>query len=104
MFIANEVDPAGRELRALREALDDVLDLSVARVLEIGCGAGRLSFRYARRAASVLAIDPDVEQLREANAERPADVGDRLHFVAAGATRLPFRQAGFDVVLFAWSL
>jgi 2-polyprenyl-3-methyl-5-hydroxy-6-metoxy-1,4-benzoquinol methylase len=50
------IDPEGEEIAALAAF---VPTLDGARVVEIGCGDGRLTRRYARRAASVLAIDPD---------------------------------------------
>ena len=51
-----ELDPEGRELTALLELLPN---LHCARVVEVGCGDGRLTRRYADHAASVLAFDPD---------------------------------------------
>ena len=48
------VDPENGEPRALF----NLVDLSSRRVLEIGCGDGRLTWRYADRAAHVTAIDP----------------------------------------------
>lgn len=53
--MAHRIDPEGEELDALR-ALAPVDGL---RVLELGCGDGRLTFRYAEPAASVLA-QPDL--------------------------------------------
>ena len=35
-----------------------LVDLGGAEVLEIGCGDGRLTWRYAERAAYVTAIEP----------------------------------------------
>jgi len=50
------LDPEGHETAALDQLLPD---LRGRRVLEVGCGEGRLTCRYADRAGSVLAIDPD---------------------------------------------
>ncbi len=52
--MAWRIDPEGVETRTLAR-LAPVDDL---RVLELGCGDGRLTFRYADAAASVLAVDP----------------------------------------------
>lgn len=50
-----------------------------ARILEVGCGTGRLARAMARRGASVTAIDVSPEMIRVACSRSP-DVG-RLNFV-----------------------
>ena len=66
-------DPEGNETATLF----DLVDLDGAVVLEIGCGDGRLTWRYADRAAHVTAIEPfedsiarAKERLRERDAIR----------------------------------
>jgi 16S rRNA A1518/A1519 N6-dimethyltransferase RsmA/KsgA/DIM1 with predicted DNA glycosylase/AP lyase activity len=49
------LDPEGAHLAALRR----LVDLRVARVVEVGCGDGRLTPGIAEHAAAVLAFDPD---------------------------------------------
>ncbi len=49
------LDPEGAHLAALRR----LGDFRSRRVLELGCGDGRLTPGIARDAASVLAFDPD---------------------------------------------
>jgi tRNA G46 methylase TrmB len=53
------LDPEGLETNALFEQAGSFTGL---RVLEVGCGDGRLTCRYAGQAASVVAIDPGVER------------------------------------------
>ena len=48
------IDPEGNET----DALFDLVELEGREVLEIGCGDGRLTRRYADRAAHVTAIEP----------------------------------------------
>ena len=98
--MAWRVDPEGVEIAALRKlAPPDGL-----RVLELGCGNGRLTFRYAREAASVLAVDPDEEQITSARAALPRDLTDRVTFAVAGAAEVDVPRRRFDLALFAWSL
>ena len=54
-----QVDPEGNEVRALRRAGP----WRGKRVLEIGCGEGRLTLRLAGLGARVDAIDPDAGQV-----------------------------------------
>jgi ubiquinone/menaquinone biosynthesis C-methylase UbiE len=94
------VDPEGVEIAALRQ----LAPMNGLRVLELGCGDGRLTFRYAREAASVLAVDPDEDEIAKANAARPPELADRVMFVASGAAEVEAPRRRFDLALFAWSL
>jgi 16S rRNA A1518/A1519 N6-dimethyltransferase RsmA/KsgA/DIM1 with predicted DNA glycosylase/AP lyase activity len=89
-------DPERHEVRALASLVPSFGGL---RVVEIGCGDGRLTRRYAARAASVLAIDPDATAVA-ALAGRMKNVDARA--VAIEDLSLPPHSA--DVVLFAWAL
>ena len=93
-------DPEGKET----EMLNRLGRLVGARVLEIGCGTGRLTWRYARAALSVVAIDPDGEALAQATRDVPADLLLRLNWIEAEAEALPFSPGRFDTAIFAWSL
>jgi 16S rRNA A1518/A1519 N6-dimethyltransferase RsmA/KsgA/DIM1 with predicted DNA glycosylase/AP lyase activity len=89
-------DPEDHELAAL-----DAVAVSFAsrRVLEIGCGDGRLTKRYAADAASVVAIDPDADAIAELRRELPG-----VDARAIGVEELDLADHSVDVVLFAWSL
>jgi ubiquinone/menaquinone biosynthesis C-methylase UbiE len=93
-------DPEGVEPRFLQ----DVAGLKGARVLEVGCGQGRLTWRYGREAARVLGVDPQLELLAAAHQSRPGDWTAGVAFVQAQAEHLPFPPLRFDVALLAWSL
>lgn len=80
------------------------VDLSGKRVLEVGCGEGRLTWLYADSARRVIALDPDVDALRVARADCPVRLESTVTFTGASAQRLPFPREKFDIALLAWSL
>jgi len=84
--------------------LERIGRLSGSRVLEVGCGEGRLTWRYAHTVRSIVAIDPDLERLGVARNACPPAVRERLLFVRADAEHLPLRRAKFDRAILAWSL
>jgi len=78
--------------------------LENARVLEIGCGNGRMTWRYASRPASVAGLDPGPERLAAAIADRPSNLAYKVDFIQGTAETLPFADENFDVAIMAWSL
>jgi 2-polyprenyl-6-hydroxyphenyl methylase/3-demethylubiquinone-9 3-methyltransferase len=94
------LDPEGREIEALRTAVD----WHGRRVLEIGCGDGRLARRLVRLGAQVVASDPDADEVRQAMATRPRTYRGKLAFALAEGERLPFKATSYDIVVFGWSL
>jgi 2-polyprenyl-3-methyl-5-hydroxy-6-metoxy-1,4-benzoquinol methylase len=94
--MAIDEDPEGHEIIALGAMVPSFVS---CRVLEIGCGDGRLTRRYAHLAASVIAIDPDARAVAELAGELP-NVDAR----AIGVNELVLPPQSADVVLFAWSL
>ncbi len=93
-------DPEGYETAKLYA----VEELAGARALEIGCGDGRMTWRYAAQPRSLIAFDPDAERLAAAEAARPRGPHGSVTFLQASAEAIPFAAARFDVALFAWSL
>ena len=94
-------DPEGHET----DALFELVDFEGARVLEIGAGDGRLTWRYAGRAAYVMALEPyegSIARARERLLERDLPIEFRhaaLEDFAADSDR-----DVFDVALLSWSL
>ena len=97
-----QTDPEGTE-RKLLLRYADFSGKPWKRVLEVGCGDGRLTWHYARAAAGVVGVDLHPDDLRLAVADRPADLAQRVHFARADAEHLPFRRDSFDLAIFAWS-
>lgn len=89
-------DPEGHEIAAFRAA---GVTLASLRVLEIGCGDGRLTRRVAREAASIIAIDPDAAAIARLVTDMPG-----VDARAMPVDRLQLPPHEVDVVLFSWSL
>jgi ubiquinone/menaquinone biosynthesis C-methylase UbiE len=94
------LDPEGAHLAALRR----LADFAGARVLEVGCGDGRLTPGIAEHAASVLAFDPDSEAIERAREALPAELADRIAYRVGSGTELEIPRSAFDIVVFSWSL
>ena len=90
------VDPDGVELETIR----GLVDLRGKRVVDVGCGQGRLSFASAALGAEVFGFDPDEEVIEAARAK--ARPGVRFEVADAAEIDLPRRK--FDLALFSWSL
>jgi 2-polyprenyl-3-methyl-5-hydroxy-6-metoxy-1,4-benzoquinol methylase len=94
------VDPDGVELATIRE----LVDVRGLRVVDVGCGDGRLTFACARGGADALGIDPDDEAIAKARAETPRDLRERVRFEVADAAQVELPTGEFDLALFSWSL
>jgi len=94
------LDPEGAHLAALRR----LADFTGARVLEVGCGDGRLTLGIAERAASVSAFDPDAEAVTRARAALPDRLSDRVAYAVGSATEIEIPRSAFDIVVFSWLL
>lgn len=79
-------------------------DFEALRVLEMGCGEGRLTAGIAGDAEYVLAFDPDADSVSEARRLLPAELAERVEFRAASAQEIEIERAAFDLVVFSWSL
>ena len=94
------LDPEGAHLAALRR----VGDFRGRRVLELGCGDGRLTVGIAADAAQVLAFDPDAEAVERARASLPQELARRVAYRVAAGTEIEVAPGSFDLALFSWSL
>ena len=87
-----------------RKNLLDFADFTDSRVLEVGCGEGRLTWKYAAASRATFGLDPDRDALRVARADSPTDLHGRVHFARASAYHLPLPKETFDIAILAWSL
>src|SRR5438034_6585276 len=94
------LDPEQAHLAALLR----VADFAGARVVEVGCGDGRLTAGLAERAATVFAFDPDADAVARARETLSARLADRVTYRTASATAVEIPRCAFDIVLFSWSL
>jgi 2-polyprenyl-3-methyl-5-hydroxy-6-metoxy-1,4-benzoquinol methylase len=95
-------DPEENESRSLFR----LADLRGHEILEVGCGDGRLTWRIARQAARVLAIDPFEPSILRARSQLPHDLEATVEF--RHATFRDFAStwppASYDTLILSWSL
>ena len=94
------IDPEGNETRVLHE----LIDFRGLDVVEVGCGDGRMTWRYAAHAQSVLALDPNEERVRKAIASTPENLKPIVTFRRADIANVSLPEGAFDVALLSWSL
>jgi ubiquinone/menaquinone biosynthesis C-methylase UbiE len=76
-------DPENREGKTLHK----FVDFANKRVLEVGCGEGRLTWKYAPASALTVGLDPDHDALRIARLDaQDKSCGTQVHFAGAART------------------
>src|SRR5262245_22623737 len=103
-MIVPDRDPEQNETKILHRWVN----FADRRIIEIGCGNGRLTWRYARTARRVVGIDTDLPSLQTAEQAKVADGNQtafsQVAFMQAQAEALPFPAESFDLAILAWSL
>jgi 2-polyprenyl-3-methyl-5-hydroxy-6-metoxy-1,4-benzoquinol methylase len=84
-------------------AIAVVADLRGKRVLDVGCGKGRLTEVAARQAREVLAFDPDADAVAEAR-RRLRDAPGDVRVVEAHVETVDLPRRRFDIAFCGWSL
>jgi ubiquinone/menaquinone biosynthesis C-methylase UbiE len=97
------LDPEENETHALMEYTGSLEGKSV---LEIGCGDGRLTWRYAGHAEHVTGIDPDADRINRALASFPQHLRQKveLHNIGLDDLAAQVHSNKFDIAILAWSL
>jgi ubiquinone/menaquinone biosynthesis C-methylase UbiE len=99
--MAIQIDPPGREIELLRR----LVRWRGQRVVEIGCGDGRLTLRLAAfRPRSLHAVDPDRRQVARGRSTLPLRHAELICYRVGKAESLPYRAAEFDCAVFSWAL
>jgi len=83
----------------LYENIVKYLELENKKVLEIGCGTGRISALLSKETNFLAALDPDENAIRKAEANIPG-----VDFSVGSGEELNFADNFFDVVIFTLSL
>jgi SAM-dependent methyltransferase len=93
-------DPDGLEAQYMRRFAGP----SGEKVLEIGCGDGRVTWQYGPHASAVYGVDPNLDKLRRALIARPPSLAAKAHFAQSMAEALPFADDSFGLAIMSWSL
>ncbi|ACS85682.1 class I SAM-dependent methyltransferase [Musicola paradisiaca] len=99
-YLSSAVHAQGEDLNELARRF---LDTPQAHVLDLGCGAGHVSFTLASRVAQVVACDLSLRMLEvvaQTSAERELTTVTTRQAVAES---LPFADASFDAVISRYS-
>jgi SAM-dependent methyltransferase len=99
-YVTSAVHASGDDLRAVAALVAGYPD---ARVLDLGCGGGHVSFAVAPHVAEAVAYDLSEEMLAAVAAEAPARGLRNVSTLRGAAESLPFDDASFDFVITRFS-
>lgn len=94
------IDPQAVETRII----NGLVDFDGLRVLEVGCGEGRMTWRFAKKASSVLAVDVNEAKIEAAKRATPEDLRAKVRFEATDITLTQLHGDLFDAAVLSYSL
>jgi len=101
-YLTSPVHADGPDLAAAAALVAGTLGPS-ARALDVGCGAGHLSFRLAPLLGSIVAVDPSPAMLSTVASAAAARGLAQVHTRQSSAEQIPFAAASFDLVASRYS-
>jgi ubiquinone/menaquinone biosynthesis C-methylase UbiE len=93
-------DPDGTETAAIVA----VADFTGKRVIEVGCGDGRLTRFVAEHAKHLFAFDPNGDAVATARQALSSQARRRVSFAVHSAEAMDVKRRRFDLALCGWSL
>jgi ubiquinone/menaquinone biosynthesis C-methylase UbiE len=96
----SDYPPPGMEVGLIER----YVGLEGRRILEIGCGDGRLTRQFAPLASSVVAIEPDAAKIALARRLAAIEGTSNVSFRVGSAQQIRLGGDPFEVALFSWSL
>lgn len=84
--------------------IHDLVDFDGARVLEVGCGDGRLTWGYADEAAEIVALDVNEKKIEAAIDACPEELRAKLMFKTADIISYDTGDDSFDTAILSYSL
>lgn len=98
--MSSSIDPEDTEITVIHE----LVDFSGTDVLEVGCGDGRLTWRYAEEADTVLAMDMNGEKIERAAETIPAALRPKVSLVMADIVKVDLSPDAYDIAILSHSL
>lgn len=85
-------------------ALHDLVDFTDKKVLEVGCGEGRLTWGYAKTAGEVVGLDVNEKKIGAAVAACPEELRPKVTFKVADISVFDSGDDSFDIAILSYSL
>lgn len=102
-YLDSALHAAGPDLLRTNELIRQSIPAASGQLLDVGCGAGHLSFAVARVLAGVVAVDPSPNMLSTVSRAAAEKGLGNIQTVQASAHSMPFEGGRFCVVASRYS-